>query len=151
MRCKRQWKKSWRKTEEPQLLFSLKIKVNAKKKKGSHMNKIRWCTVYSYYLTFQLSSYVLIERSCSFTAALKVCLHSVETSYNNTPQWMTVSFSAAVSQRHCFLAFLEQHFHKQLTEEQSYTSLAIIIINYSLHSALNTSDCAKLSRTGRSL
>lgn len=120
-------KKLWRKTEEPQLLFSLKIKVNAKN--VSYVNKILWCTVYSYYLTFQLSSYVLIERSCSFTAALKVCLHSVETSYNNTPQWKTVSFSAAVTQGDYFLAFLhivEQHFHCK-----SYTSLAIPVINFS--------------------
>lgn len=41
---------------------------------------------------------------------------------------------------------MEQHFHKQLTEEESYISLAIVIISYSLHSALKTSDCAKLSR-----
>lgn len=110
------------------------------------MSKILQWTVYSYYLTFQLSSYVLIERSWSFPSALKVCLHSVETSYNNTPQWMAVSLPAAVTQGNDFLVFLEiveQHFHKQLTEEQSYTSLEPGTINYSLYCALETSDCTR--------
>lgn len=133
--------------EEPQILFHLKIKVNAKN--VSYVNKILQCTVCSYYITLELPSYVLIERLSSFSAALKVCLHSVETSYNNTPQRMTVSFSAAVTQGDYFLDFLqivEQHFYKQRAAEQSYTSLAIAVINSSLHSALKISDCAKLPR-----
>lgn len=133
--------------EEPRILFHLKIKVNAKN--VSYANKILQCTVYSYYIILELSSYVLIERLSSFSAALKVCLHSVETSYSNTPQQMTVAFSAAVTQGHYFLAFLqivEQHFYKQRAAKQSYTSLAIAVINSSLHSALKISDCAKLSR-----
>lgn len=144
--------KSWRKTEEQQLLFSLKIKVNTKT--VSYTNKILWCTVCSYYLTFQLFSYVLIERLCSFTAVLNACLHSVETSCINIPQWVTVIFSAAVNQGDYFFGFrlvVEQHFHKQLTEEQSYISLAVAVINCALHSALQTSGCAKFSKPSRSL
>lgn len=113
------------------------------------MNKILQWTLYSYYLTFQLSSYVLIERSWSFTSALKACLRSAEASYNNTPQWTAVSLPAAATQGNYFLVFLqivEEYFHKQLTEGQSYASLATGIINYSLLCALESSDYAKLSQ-----